>query len=63
MWELCAEAMAQVHASGWFDAYPHAVRVVEVSDHELAAEPQVGWIERCNPPVVAAAFAAYVASR
>lgn len=63
VWELCAEAMAQIHASGWFDAYPHAVRVVEVSDHELAAEQQVGWIERCNPPVVAGEFAAYVATR
>jgi len=31
--------------------------------HELGAEQQVGWIERCNPPAVAAEFAAYVGAR
>lgn len=48
MYEVAANAMQVLHRAGWFDEYPHAVRILQVADGRIDRITRRRWVEAMN---------------
>ena len=62
VWLALATAMSVLYEEGFFDRWPHSVRVIAVSDGGVPEDLLRLWTSLVNPPEVSAQFAQYLAS-
>lgn len=48
MYEVAANAMIVLARAGWFDEYPHAVRILQVADGRIDRITRRRWVEAMN---------------
>ena len=59
MFELAANALAVLYREGWFDDYPHSVRILHVADGVIDQNTRRRWVEAMNPDEAANSYQAH----